>query len=357
MIQRAQKVWLIYDSRTEGVKSGEESRYIKQLEYHFKFPVRHYTATAEMNPLPPTPEIAKTQEHIRIIRDKELSATALQAYLACPAKFYYMVVEGLQASEEVAESLDAGMLGNVFHKVMQELYSPWLGKLLPLAEIIRMQQDKKDLRRRIRARVMEEMKTVEVSGRNLVLEQVLLDYVTGTLEHDRQLLASAGAEGFHILGLESRRKADFHGFHFKGFVDRIDSYRPGEVRILDYKTGKVKDEEIAITDENAQWVADKLFAPPGGDRPKIALQLFLYDYFAHQDPAFKDKTLVNSIYSTARIYTQPLKDQAESRAFSSLVKEKLTQTLDELVDASVPFRRTEDTRPCQWCDFKMICGR
>ena len=148
-----------------------------------------------------------------------------------------MVVEGLQASEEVAESLDAGMLGNVFHKVMQELYSPWLGKLLPLAEIIRMQQDKKDLRRRIRARVMEEMKTVEVSGRNLVLEQVLLDYVTGTLEHDRQLLASAGAEGFHILGLESRRKADFHGFHFKGFVDRIDSYRPGEVRILDYKTG------------------------------------------------------------------------------------------------------------------------
>lgn len=357
MIQRAQKVWLIYDSRTEGVKSGEESRYIKQLEYHFKFPVRHYTATAEMNPLPPTPEIAKTQEHIRIIRDKELSATALQAYLACPAKFYYMVVEGLQASEEVAESLDAGMLGNVFHKVMQELYSPWLGKLLPLAEIIRMQQDKKDLRRRIRARVMEEMKTVEVSGRNLVLEQVLLDYVTGTLEHDRQLLASAGAEGFHILGLESRRKADFHGFHFKGFVDRIDSYRPGEVRILDYKTGKVKDEEIAITDENAQWVADKLFAPPGGDRPKIALQLFLYDFFAHQDPAFKDKTLVNSIYSTARIYTQPLKDQAESRAFSSLVKEKLTQTLDELVDASVPFRRTEDTRPCQWCDFKMICGR
>ena len=357
MIQRAQKVWLIYDSRTEGVKSGEESRYIKQLEYHFKFHIRHYTSTAEMSPLPPTPEIAKTQEHIRIIREKELSATAMQAYLACPAKFYYMVVEGLQSSEEVAESLDAGMLGNVFHKVMQELYSPWLGRLLPLAEIIRMQQDKKDLRRRIRTRVMEEMKTVEVSGRNLVLEQVLLDYVTGTLEHDRQLLASAGAEGFHILGLESRRKADFHGFHFKGFVDRIDSYRPGEVRILDYKTGKVKDEEIAITDENAQWVADKLFAPPGGDRPKIALQLFLYDYFAHQDPAFKDKTLVNSIYSTTRIYTQPLKDQAESRAFSSLVKEKLTQTLDELVDASVPFRRTEDTRPCQWCDFKMICGR
>ena len=357
MIQRAQNVWLVYDSRTEGVKSGEESRYIKQLEYDFKLPVKHLTAAAEMNPVTGVPEIPKTQEHIDIIKEKELSATAMQAYLACPAKFYYQVVEGLQGDDEIAESLDAGMLGNVFHKVMQELYSPYLGKLLPLADIERMQKDRKDLRKRIRARVMEEMKTVEVTGRNLVLEEVLLDYVAETLSHDRQLLAQSGSAGFRILGLESKRKALFHGFRFKGFVDRIDSYIPGEVRILDYKTGKVTDEDIAITDQNAQTVADKLFAPPGTDRPKIALQLFLYDFFAHQDPAFKDKTLVNSIYSTARLYTQPLKDQAESPAFSELVKEKLARKLDELTDPSVPFRRTEDPRTCQWCDFKMICGR
>ena len=129
------------------------------------------------------------------------------------------------------------------------------------------------------------------------------------------------------------------------------------MRILDYKTGKVKDEEIAITDENARDVADKLFAPPGGDRPKIALQLFLYDYFAHQDPAFHGKNLVNSIYSTARLYTQPLKDQAESPLFSTLAKERLEQMLDRMADPSVPFQRTEDQRTCQWCDFKMICGR
>ena len=357
MIQRAQNVWLVYDSRTEGIKSGEESRYIKQLKYHFGLPIRFYTAAAEMNPVPSAPEIPKTQEHIAILREKELSATALQAYLACPAKFYYQVIEGLEANEEVAESLDAGMLGNVFHKVMQDLYSPYLGKLLSLDQLIGIKKDQKGLRKRIRQRVMEEMKTVEVTGRNLVLEQVLLDYVSGTLEHDRQLLAASGSAGFHILGLESRRKADFHGFHFKGFVDRIDSYLPGQVRILDYKTGKVKDEEIAITDENARDVADKLFAPPGGDRPKIALQLFLYDYFAHQDPAFHGQTLVNSIYSTARLYTQPLKDQAESPLFSTLAKERLEQMLDRMADPSVPFQRTEDQRTCQWCDFKMICGR
>ena len=357
MIQRAQKVWLVYDSRTEGLKSGEESRYIKQLEYHFNLPVKRYVAVAEMLPVPSAPDIPKTEEDIRIIREKELSATALQGYLACPAKFYYQVVKGLKADEDIAESLDSGMLGNVFHKVMQELYSPFLGKLLTPGDLNRMQKDTKDLRRRVRRRVMDEMKTMEVTGRNLVLEEVLLGYVKETLAHDSKLLGDSGSEGFRIIGLESRRTATFHGFNLKGFVDRIDSYKPGEVRILDYKTGKVKEEELAITDENAQAVADKLFAPPGGDRPKIALQLFLYDYFLHQDATLKDCTLVNAIYSASHLYTGPLEDCPESPAFSRLVKERLSDTLDQIVNPSVPFHRTEDLRTCEWCNFKMICGR
>ena len=50
MIQRAEHVWLLYDSRTEGLKSGEESRYIKQLEYHFHLPLERLVASAEMHP-------------------------------------------------------------------------------------------------------------------------------------------------------------------------------------------------------------------------------------------------------------------------------------------------------------------
>ena len=42
MISRAENVWMLVDSRTEGLKSGEESRYIKQLEYHFGVPVKRY---------------------------------------------------------------------------------------------------------------------------------------------------------------------------------------------------------------------------------------------------------------------------------------------------------------------------
>ena len=137
----------------------------------------------------------------------------------------------------------------------------------------------------------------------------------------------------------------------------MDSYLPGQVRIVDYKTGKVEDDDLLITDANAAAVVDKLFGPSNAGRPKIALQLFLYDLFAHADPALSGLTVVNSIYSTGRLYTGALPDCPESPEFIRLTREHLREMLAEMTDTTVPFHRTEDRKTCGWCEFKNICGR
>ena len=355
MIQRPEKVWLLYDSRTEGLRSGEESRYIKQLEYSFGLPVRRLVASSALLPVDDEGDIPKTEAHVAAIREKELSASVLKNYLSCPAMFYYQVVEGLRKEDEVAESLDASMLGNVFHHVMQALYRD--RPMVTREDLAAMMKDTARLRRMIREEVLAEMHSIEVTGRNLVLEEVLLDYVLGTLKHDAGLLAKAGSEGFRIIGIEQRRTMEMDGFHFKGFVDRIDSYIPGQVRIVDYKTGRVEEDEIVITDANAPKVVEKLFGPSNTDRPRIALQLFLYDMFAHADASLRDQVVVNSIYSTGRLFTEPLPDCPESPEFIRLTREHLREMLAEMTDTTVPFRRTEDRKTCGWCEFKTICGR
>ena len=354
MIQRPEHVWLLYDSRTEGLKSGEESRYIKQLEYHFHLPLERLVAGAEMHPVTVEEAIPKTEAHVRAIREGVLSASVLQSYLYCPARFYYQFVERLQAEDEVAESLDAGMLGNVFHKVMQQLFSM---ELVTPAYLQRTLKDTDKLRRLIRTFVLEEMHSVEVSGRNLVLEEVLLGYVRATLRHDIDLLAGSGSPGFRIIGLELRRETLFEGFRIKGYIDRVDSYKDGEVRIVDYKTGKVKDDDLLITDDNAAGVVDKLFGESNSNRPKIALQLFVYGLFAHADPGLKGERVLNSIYSTGRLYTGALPDVPESPEFIRLMRERLRDMLSEMTDITTPFRRTKDAKTCAICDFKNICGR
>ena len=141
------------------------------------------------------------------------------------------------------------------------------------------------------------------------------------------------------------------GFKFVGVVDRMDSYKPGEVRIVDYKTGHVTDEDLLIDDTNAASIVDALFAPDTPKRPKIALQLFLYDYMVGSG------ALVNSIYSTARLYSQPLPDAPVSAEFCRLAMDGLHALLAEIVDLSTPFRRTTEPKTCEYCDFKAICGK
>ena len=368
MMQRPERVWLVYDNRTEGLKNGEESRYIKQLEYHFQWPLRRLAASASIHTVEEEADIPKTAEHVKKIRAGHLSASTLQSYLACPAKFYYQVVEGLKVADEVSESLDAGMLGNVFHHVMQKLYEPFdLSKgpdkpLLTKADITSFLADVGRLKSLIREEILKEMNSFEVTGRNLVLENILFGYVEETLKHDRQLLEESHSDGFRILGLEHPVDGTIDGFKFVGVVDRMDSYKPGEVRIVDYKTGHVTDEDLLIDDTNAASVVEALFGPDSSKRPKIALQLFLYDYMVschtERSERISDKTaLVNSIYSTARLYSAPLPDVPVSTEFCRLAMDGLHSLLAEIVDLSVPFRRTTEPKTCEWCDFKAICGR
>ncbi len=356
MIQRASQVWLLYDSRTEHMKSGEESRYIKQLELHFGVPVERCLAKSVLASAPEAVLIPKTEDDIRTIRESLLSATALQNYLSCPAKFYYHSVRHLKPDTEVSESLDAGMFGNVCHKTLHTLYEARGGTVSrqDLEDMLRGKGQIKDL---IRRYVLEELRTVEVTGRNLVFEEVVLRMVLKILERDKEYLEAAGAGQFRILGLERECFWTYDGFRFHGFIDRLDSVRQGQVRIVDYKTGRVEEEDIHITDDNAEEVIAKLFGEKSAKRPKIALQLFLYDMFVGADARLAGWERVNSVYQTSRLFVSEVQDVPLSGRFCSLMKEKLSDLLKELSDPAVPFRRTEDRKTCEYCDFKTICGR
>ena len=355
LIQRAEHVWLVCDSRTEGLKTGEESRYIKQLQYHYQAPLERFVATSRMELVGGDDSIEKKPEDIEAIRGGELSASSLQNYLACPAKFYYSFVKRLENEDDVLEAMDAGSLGRVYHAAMYELYKP-----LPLvteADIDRLKADRKSLKSLVRKLILEEMKTVDVTGRDLVVEEVILEYVLRTLEHDKKLLKESGSEGFEMLKLEERMTGVFEGFKIKGFADRIDCYLGGEARIVDYKTGKVEQKDIDITDADAALVVDQLFGPRNEGRPKIALQLFIYGLLAENLDGIKGRPIVNSIYSVSRMFTEPLVDRPRSAEFTRLMRVRLKGLLAEMTDPSVPFRRTDESKTCSVCDFKMICGR
>lgn len=377
-ISRAENVWMLVDSRTEGLKSGEESRYIKQLEYHFGVPMKRYVVRTDNMSTDKVADIVKTQADVDKIRQTVLSATAVQNYLACPASFYYSVVKELETENEVAESLDYGMFGTVFHDTMRALYTSETAMsedfvfdregrneaALPdkLDKISRVYirkwiSSEERIKLKVNALIKYQLKSLEVTGRNLVIADVIVRYVIKTLKRDLELLELSGRESFDILGREKHVKGEFHGQKFKGFVDRIDSFEEGQARVVDYKTGRVLPEDEDIHDGNAEYISEQIFAPDVANRPKIAFQFFMYDLLLKDHEAVRGRKIHNSVYSTAHLFKERPKTVPLNETFFNSVSDKLKAVLDEMRDTEIPFRRTEDEKICSYCDFKTICGR
>jgi CRISPR/Cas system-associated exonuclease Cas4 (RecB family) len=323
-------------------------------------------------------DIVKTPEDVEKIKSTVLSATTLQNYLACPAKFYYGTVKELKAEEEVAESLDYGMFGTVYHETMRSLYTSeeamsvdfffdykgenekaLTGSLKSVTKeyIQSWLSRENEIRAKIKSLIIRELNLMEVSGRNLVVTDVILKYVMKTLQRDLELLQTEGAGSFEVLGREVRVHGEFKGQRFKGFIDRLDSFHEGQVRVVDYKTGKVLEDDEKINDDNAEAIADNIFASDVKDRPKIALQFYMYDLLLENHPLAKGKQMYNCVYSPAKLFKEAPLTMPRNQRFFNAVSERLEQTLNEMYSLEIPFRRTSDEKICEYCDFKMICGR
>ncbi len=338
MIQRCSRVWMVYDSRTEGLKGGEPSRYLRQLEMHFGVRFNHFESRPQLGQVPEDMDIPKTAEDLEALHAGNLSASSVKDYLQCPVRFYYARVKGLKAEKEVSESLDAGMLGNVLHKTMEELYP--VGTVVDAAFVEALKKDTGRIQAIVNEKICEELRTIEVSGRNLVLSDIVCNYVGAILGADLQRVGREGP--FTVAGTEKKVTLPIGGYNFKGYIDRLDRLSTGRLRVVDYKTGRVAAEDLDFDDK--------------GNMPQIGLQLWLYKRMLA--PRVPGKEIDGAIYQPAAliggggIYLTEL-----DAAFCDRMQAALDNVLAEISDLSEPWQRTTDYKRCEYCDFRAICGR
>ena len=379
LVSRAENVWMVYDSRTEGLKRGEESRYIKQLKYHFGVTPAFYMASSDLSSAEVEKDyVEKTDEMMKTVSEMTFSASSLQNYVICPMRFCCQSVLKLKKDEDVAESLDNAMIGNVYHNLMWALYhgeeamkpSGAFEKLsdgdVPgMPEVSRRYLEswlsrEDEIRSKAMSLMMAELNSDEISGRDLVVLRVIMRYVRETIVKDIALMDRYGTGSIDVIGLEKKVFADINGARFFGVIDRIDSLAPGMVRLVDYKSGADNPSVIAVTDETAETYVRNIFDADYKTRKenKAALQFYIYDRMVLESTlAGKGEQLFNSMYSTSDLFRNVPAAYPLSPRFASLMDERVSALLDEIRNRNIPFRMTEDTDACRYCDFKMICGR
>lgn len=364
LIYRASHVSLLYDTRSNGLQTGEVSRFVHQLHYHYEEPIRNklvvYNVSSSKTP---ALQVAKTKEVMNRLAafrrggERAISASAVNTYLDCPLKFYFSVVEGIREEEEVSETIESNIFGSILHKVMEELYQPFCGKMVTADLLKAIRKDTLMLMGAV-ARAFAEIffKTDIVrplTGQNFLIGEMIRKYVEKVLERDAKLTP------FRYIESEKKIKnlfplADKSEIQLKGFIDRIDEVRDA-VRIIDYKSGSGTTQFTSV---------EALFDKEDKDRAKAVMQVFMYAWMygakAIQPGIYYMRTLFSPSFDsgiyrrTDRFKTEQVLDFDNYRTD---FENSLRNCLDEIFDTETPFRQTPNGKACLYCPFKDICGK
>jgi hypothetical protein len=370
LIHRAQRVICTYDTRSEGLQSGEVSRYIYQLKYHYRQPVAEKTALFDIGFAKPetvvipktAPIIEKLTRYLTPDSGKALSASAINTYIDCPLKFYLGNVVGLRERDDVEETIAANTFGSIFHTAIEVLYKPFCGRMVPADAIETLLKHPTAIPDAVALAFTKEFLKkegiVRPEGQYLLTTGVIEKYIARLLQFDKEhapfeYVASEFPFNEKIPLFNATKTVNL-----KGYIDRIDT-KNGTTRILDYKTGG-KDQPLFRQIE-------QLFDKNAKKRPKAVFQTFMYSMLYQQktgatqiEPGI---VAVRSLFKddfSAQIFCKPDRNRDAVTDFSVYRNDfgnALTCCLEEMFDPRVPFTQTSNPDICKYCPFTIVCKR
>lgn len=372
LIQRAQRVFFLYDARTEAGQTGEMSRFAFQLQYHYgvKINVKNLVYDIRFSEKKPieitkTPDIQeKLQKFITGKEDaKAFSASSLNNYIDCPLKFYFSQVERVEEPDEVEENIEANMFGTLLHKVMQDIYVPYEGKLVSSNILDDVLKNPLHIDKLIRTAFAEKYfkkknTDIPLEGKYLIIGKVIEKYVRRLITFDKTKTPFTYIKSEEVVNSSLAIFDGKFSVNLKGIIDRAEE-KEGTIRLIDYKSGagnmNFKDLE-------------EVFEQNDEKRPKYILQTFLYSTLYRQNA--KDKVIIPQIYYVKNIFRDDFKTdiiQKPERNISLQVEdfaeyeaefnERLTILIEEIYNPDIPFTQCEGVEPCKYCAFNVICRK
>jgi len=380
LIHRAKRIFFLYDSRTEGIQSGEVSRFAHQLHYHYGVKINRKSVSFDISF--ESPKVLQIEKNKAVLEKlerffgtdenaKSLSASAINDYIDCPLQFYLTRVEEMRETDEVQETVEDKVFGTIFHGAMEFLYEPYKGKMLQISDFDELIKNTLRIDREISRAFSvhyfkrKDEKIVPLEGNNLLIARVIRKYILQTLQIDKNYAP------FHYIDSENRchiRYPIFGGtkeLNIKGFIDRIDE-KDGQIRILDYKTGSGKLDFKSF---------GEVFEHNSDNRPKYVLQTFLYGILFKEDEKTQKlaegKIITPSIYYMRDVFKNDFETQLHYKSkekgidafindfsvYEAEFREHLTACLENIFNPEIPFVQSEITKPCQYCSYRGICGR
>ena len=377
LLQRAERITLMYNTSSDGLNRGEWSRFMLQFLIEWPHPITRQFLEAGQSPqgtspitVEKTPDVMRRMQSLFDVRANpkaKFSPSALNYYLDCPLKFYYRYVAGLSAPDEVSAEIDSATFGSIFHYAAEHIYKDLTthGKVInkeALETLLRNEvklQDYVDTAFKKLFFNVPQNEKPEYNGVQLINSAVIARYLKQLLQNDLRYAPFT----FIASEMEVDEPIDIQTpkgvikSRIGGIIDRMDS-KDGTLRIVDYKTGGDTDTPPHV---------ESLFIPDK-KRSNYVFQTFLYAaIMCRKQPTMKIAPALLYIHRAATETYSPVIQMGEPRKpkeavedFSKYEKEyreRLQGLLEEIFNPEKSFTQTEIIEKCTYCDFKALCKR
>lgn len=377
LLQRAERITLMYNTSSDGLNRGEWSRFMLQFLIEWPHPITRQFLEAGQSPqgtspitVEKTPDVMRRMQSLFDVRANpkaKFSPSALNYYLDCPLKFYYRYVAGLSAPDEVSAEIDSATFGSIFHYAAEHIYKDLTthGKVInkeALETLLRNEvklQDYVDTAFKKLFFNVPQNEKPEYNGVQLINSAVIARYLKQLLQNDLRYAPFT----FIASEMEVDEPIDIQTpkgvikSRIGGIIDRMDS-KDGTLRIVDYKTGGDADTPPHV---------ESLFIPDK-KRSNYVFQTFLYAaIMCRKQPTMKIAPALLYIHRAATETYSPVIQMGEPRKPKEAVedfnkyekeyRERLQGLLEEIFNPEKSFTQTEIIEKCTYCDFKALCKR
>ena len=376
LLHHCENLWVTYSSAKEAVGSNEASRYLMQLELELsrrnsKIQWNKYLYAISENEvkegqtilIPKTPEIFAKMDDLFA---RSVSASALNKYMTCPLDFYYRYVMEFGEEDDFEEDLESRTLGSFIHKVLEKLYTPFCrhdengnkkNPQPPALTSFDIEKMKEKVDRLVDEQFMERFNNDRKSfetGKNLLSYTMAKSLTNRVLNKEIEFLRQQ-TEPVFIEYLELKIKTplelNVHGelkqLQLSGIIDRIDSIG-GKYRIVDYKSGKVKEADAEIKFNGEETDLLKMFSSS-----KHAVQLAMYSYMFRANFEFpaNEVGLLSLINVSKGLIRLTDKRDHSLEQITDLFPEFLSLLMEDMYDPELPFSHTvQQFSYCSYCD-------
>ncbi len=370
LLQRAENIYLVYNTQAQDIGSNEKSRFITQLQYELQSFSPATDIREEIIPLKPPagqkeegiiiPKTDDILEKLYKAAQRGFSPSALSTYINCPLQFYFERVLRIEESEDVEETMEARTIGTIVHGVMEDLYRPFAGGVIVADDIDSMSGH---LGTALEKRFEQEYAGGNIAyGKNYLLSKLTRRYIENILKEEKRMLLRWAGEGraLQILGLESFLRASMtvstaegnKSVVIHGKADRIDMLG-GVTRVIDYKTGKVEGSALSFN----EWGA-----PFENSEKAKNFQLLCYAWLYHKnhpEAASVEPGIISTRQAGRGLQTMkfPGGKGALGPAELQNTEQELSSLISVIMDPDIPFEQCMEEKNCTYCPFTNVCNR